>query len=47
MVSNDASNMVMPVGPMYGNGGGGMFGGNNGDWGLPCRSPGADEQRSE
>ena len=33
MVSNDASNMVMPVGPMYGNGGGGMFGGNNGDWG--------------
>lgn len=29
----DANNMVMPVGPMYGNGGGGMFGGNNGDWG--------------
>lgn len=28
----DANNMVMPVGPMYGNGGGGMFGGN-GDWG--------------
>ena len=28
----DANNMVMPVGPMYGNGGG-MFGGNNGDWG--------------
>ena len=28
----DANNMVMPVGPMYGNGGGGMFGGNNGDW---------------
>lgn len=28
----DANNMVMPVGPMYGNGGGGMFG-NNGDWG--------------
>lgn len=29
----DANNMVMPVGPMYGNGGNGMFGGNNGDWG--------------
>ena len=29
----DANNMVMPVGPMYGNGGCGMFGGNNGDWG--------------
>lgn len=29
----DANNMVMPVGPMYGNGGGGMFGGNNGDLG--------------
>lgn len=29
----DANNMVMPVGPMYGNGSGGMFGGNNGDWG--------------
>ena len=29
----DANNMVMPVGPMYGNGGGGMFGCNNGDWG--------------
>lgn len=28
----DANNMVMPVGPMYGNGGG-MFGSNNGDWG--------------
>lgn len=28
----DANNMVMPVGPMYGNSGGGMFG-NNGDWG--------------